>query len=161
LTQGREEEAYNRAQFQYKSVQNAIATQQGNKIVMFAPSLDVIPINYGRPECQMLKMNIDETPTNDLLKGKFNSATEETATQDIYLNAEESLDYRLQFHIPPENSSNISLGRYMYRSVMSLPLIHLERSERSLAFNNVMAELEGLVALEEERLMVMQNNFII
>jgi len=70
-------------------------------------------------------------------------------------------DYRLQFHIPPENSSNISLGRYMYRSVMPLPLIHLERSERSLAFNNVMAELEGLVALEEERLMVMQNNFII
>jgi hypothetical protein len=156
LTQGREEEAYNRAQFQYKSVQNAIATQQGNKIIMCAPSLDVIPIKGQRPECRMLMMNIDETPTN-----KCNSAMEETATHDIYLNSGESLEYQLQFHIPPENSSNILLGRYMYRSVMPLPFIHLERSKRSLEFNTVMADLEGLVALEEERFMVIENNFTI
>jgi hypothetical protein len=147
LTKGREEEAYNRAQYQYKSVQNAIATQQGNKIIMFAPSYDVIPANYPRPECQKLVMNIDETPTNHVRKEKRNSSEQ---TQDIYLNADESLEYQLQFKVPRENSCELELGRYAYRNVLPLPCVYLERSDRSLEFNTLMVELEGLVATEEE-----------
>lgn len=159
LSQGREEEAYNRAQSQYKTVQNAIATQQGNKITMFCPSSDVIPQNQPKPECQKMIMNIAEMATNCILKRKASSNSEQFSTPDIYLNAAEKQEYQSFFQVSNDVPSEIILGRYTYRNLMPLPVVNFARCNRSLDFTALIANLEDLVSKEEELLLV--NCFII
>lgn len=161
LSEGREEQAYNRAQSQYKTVQNAIATQQGNKITMFAPSSDVIPREHTRPECRKMVMNIAEMPANVIPKKRLNATTETSTAPDIYLNSNEMEEFQSRFRIANDSSNEIILGRYSYRNLMPLPVVNFARCDRSLEFTTLVADLEGLVSREEEQLQVIYMKLII
>ena len=153
LTQGKEEDSYRRAQSLYKTVQNSIATQQGNKITLFSASYDVLPEGNQKPICQKSELVIVQAVSDDTcdLKSKYKSGSvTKSGMTHIYLNQYqlEEFSSRIQSDI---EAPKITINRCVYRNIIPLPSINLRRCDRSVDFSNLVSDLESLASKDEYR----------